>query len=230
VPPLDVLDGFFAKWLKGKGSKAYDRMPKIMSEAQDKQFRSTLPMTQKQTSSLLGHPAAGVGTIGGKPGGNGTFVNSGAETSKQYKANPTTQQGFTAYAGAPVKADTRLAGSGTVTLKMTCSLPRGQVAATLFDVGPESAAGKVITLGLLDLRFRDSLAVAKDVPMGAPFTAKVTLRPQDYVLAKGHHLVLTIAGSDAVWGVPDAVAGQQIAVLPGSVLSLPIGSAGSVLR
>lgn len=230
VPPLDVLDGFFAKWLKGKGSKAYDRLPKIMSEAQDKQFRSTLPMTQKQTSSLLGHPAAGVGTIGGKAGGNGTFVNSGAETSKQYKANPTTQQGFTAYAGAPVKADTRLAGSGTVTLKMTCSLPRGQVAATLFDVGPESAAGKVITLGLLDLRFRDSLAVAKDVPMGAPFTAKVTLRPQDYVLAKGHHLVLTIAGSDAVWGVPDAVAGQQIAVLPGSVLSLPIGSAGSVLR
>ncbi|MDQ1711589.1 MAG: uncharacterized protein QOE45_1039 [Frankiaceae bacterium] len=229
VPPLDVLDGFFAKWLKGRTSKEYERFPKIMSEAQDKSFRSTLPMTAPQTSLVLAHPAAGAGTLGVKGTGNGTFVNSGAEASKRYKANPTAQQGFTAYTGAAVRKDTRLAGSGSVVLRMTCSLPRGQVAATLFDVGPEATAGKVITLGLLDLRFRDSLAVAKDVPTGAPFNATVTLRPQDYVLAAGHHLVLTIAGSDAVWGVPDAVAGQQIAVLAGSVLRLPLGTAGAVL-
>jgi X-Pro dipeptidyl-peptidase len=230
VRPVEYLDGFFAKWLKGRKSAEFERLPKIMSEAQDKQFRSTLPMTARQATFALAHPSAGVGTLGATGTGNGTFVNSGAETSKRYKADPTTQQGFTAYAGAPVKAATRLAGSGSVALRLTCSLPRGQLAATLFDVGPEAATGKVITLGLLDLRFRDSLAVAKDVPIGTPFTATVTLRPQDYVLPAGHHLVLTVAGSDAVWGVPDAVAGQQLAVLPGSVLSLPLGAASAVLH
>jgi X-Pro dipeptidyl-peptidase len=156
-------------------------------------------------------------------------VNSGTETSKTYKSDPTTQTGFTAYASPAFRKDTRLAGTGSVVLRLTCSLPRGQVAATLFDVAPEGGTSKVVTLGLLDLRFRDSLAVAKDVPSG-PFGATVTLRPQDYVVPAGHHLVLTIAGSDVVWGVPDAVAGQQIAVLPGSVLRLPLGTAGAVVR
>jgi X-Pro dipeptidyl-peptidase len=201
-----------------------------MSEAQDKQFRATLPMTQKQTSYVLTHPGSGVGVLGGKGPGSGTFVNSGGETSKAYKADPTTQAGYTAYAGAPVRKDTRLAGSGSAVLDLTCSLPRGQLAVTLFDLAPEASAKPVvITLGLLDLRFRDSLAVAKDVPTAAPFRATVTLRPQDYVLKAGHHLVLTVAGSDVVWGVPDPVAGQQVAVLPTSLLRLPLGSAGNVL-
>lgn len=229
VAPLEYLDGFFAKWLKGAKSKAYDKLPKVMSEAQDKQFRSTLPMTQKQTAFFLAHPGTGVGTLGARGTGNGTFVNSGAETSKTYKADPTTQTGYTAYAAAPVRKDTRLAGAGSVTLSLTCSLPRGQVAVTLFDVAPETKAAKVITLGLLDLRFRNSLAVASDVPTGGAFTATVALRPQDYVIPAGHHLVLTVAGSDVVWGVPDPVSGQQIAVLPASVLRLPLGTAGSVL-
>jgi predicted acyl esterase len=229
VAPLEYLDGFFAKWLKGAKDRAWERLPKIMTQAQDKQFRSTLPMTAKQTKYVLSHPATTIGALGKAGGGDGTFVNSGGETSKTYKRDPSTQTGFTAYAGTPVRTDTRLAGSGSVALKLTCSLPRGQVAATLFDVGPESAAGTVITLGLLDLRFRDSLATAKDVPTGTPFTATVTLRPQDYILKAGHKLVLTVAGSDAVWGVPDPVAGQQIAVLAGSVLSLPLAGAGSVL-
>ena len=46
---------------------------------------------------------------------------------------------------------------------MSCSLPRGQVAATLFDVTGDGTAGTVITLGLLDLRFRDSLAALSKV-------------------------------------------------------------------
>jgi X-Pro dipeptidyl-peptidase len=229
TPTLEYLDGFYAKWLKGAKDKAWERLPKIMSQAQDKQFRSTLPMTVKQTRYALSHPGSTVGVLGKAGSGNGTFVNSGGETSKAYKADPSTQAGYTAYASAPVRADTRIAGSGSVALKLTCSLPRGQLAATLFDVGPEATKGTVITLGLLDLRFRDSLATAKDVPMGTPFTATVTLRPQDYVLKAGHKLVLTVAGSDVVWGVPDAVSGQQIAVLAGSTLSLPQVGAGSVL-
>jgi X-Pro dipeptidyl-peptidase len=228
VAPIEYLDGFFAKWLKGAKDKSFEQLPKIMSEAQDKQFRATLPMTQKQTTYVLSHPATGIGVLGGKGSGNGTFVNSGTETSKVYKADVSTQRGFTAYATGAVRKDVRLSGSGSVSLNLTCSLPRGQLAATLLDVDGEATSGTVITLGLLDLRFRDSLAVAKDVPSGT-FKATVTLRPQDYVLKAGHRLVLTIAGSDAVWGVPDPVAGQQIAILAGSVLRLPLGSAGSVL-
>jgi X-Pro dipeptidyl-peptidase len=230
VTPIEYLDGFFAKWLKGAKDRSFEKLPKIMSEAQDKQFRATLPMTGKQTAYVLSHPAGTIGALGGKGSGSGTFVNSGTETSKTYKSDPTTQRGFTAYAAAPVRRDTRLAGAGSATLRLTCSLPRGQLAVTLLDAGPEGATPVVVTLGLLDLRFRDSLAVAKDVPTTGPFTATVALRPQDYVLKAGHHLVLTVAGSDVVWGVPDPVAGQQVAVLAGSVLRLPLGSAGDVLR
>jgi X-Pro dipeptidyl-peptidase len=232
VFPVDVreyLDGFFATWLKGRRPGGFAAMPKIMTQAQDKSFRTTLPFTAKQTAYPMSHPGTGVGLLGKAGAGSGTFVNSGTETSKTYKSDPTTQTGFTAYASPAFRKDTRLAGTGSVALRLTCSLPRGQVAATLFDVAPEGGAATVITLGLLDLRFRDSLAVAKDVPAG-PFGATVTLRPQDYVVPAGHHLVLTVAGSDAVWGVPDPVAGQQVAVLPGSVLRLPLGTAGAVVR
>ena len=231
--PVDVreyLDGFFGKWLKGAKSKDFDRTPKILSQAQDKSFRTTLPMTIGQTAYPMSHPGTGLGVLGKAGTGDGTFVNSGGETSKVYKSDVSTQRGFTAYASAPLRRDTRIAGSGTVQLRLSCSLPRGQVAATLFDLPAEGTAGTVITLGLLDLRFRDSLATAKDVPTTAPFTAVVTLRPQDYVVPAGHRLVLTVAGSDVVWGVPDPVNGQQMAVLPGSVLRLPQTSAGAVIE
>lgn len=224
VPPRDYLDAFFARWLKGASPKALARIPKVLSEAQDKTFRTTLPMTRAQTSFALAHPGTGPGTLGRKGSGNGTFVNTGTETSKVYKDDPTTQRGFTAYVSAPVAKPTRLTGSGLADLRLTSSMARGQVAVTLFDVGPEKDP-VVVTLGLLDLRFRDSLATPKDVPVGTPFRAAVTLRPQDYVLARGHSLVLTVAGSDVVWGVPDQQAGQQIAVLPSSVLRLPLGPA-----
>jgi X-Pro dipeptidyl-peptidase len=218
----EYLDKFFATHLKGARNTGLERIPRVLTQAQDGVFRTSLPMTVKQTAFSLAHPAAGVGTLGAKGTGSGTFTNTNSETSKRFKSDPTTQQGFTAYATTPFRKDTRLAGSGSVTLRLTCSLPRGQVAATLLDVSPEQTAAKVVTLGLLDLRFRDSLAAPKDVPVGAPFTATVTLRPQDYVVKAGHRLVLTVAGSDVVWGVPDVAAGQQIAVLPDSVLRLPL--------
>ncbi|HEX8001770.1 MAG TPA: CocE/NonD family hydrolase [Mycobacteriales bacterium] len=224
VAPAEYLDAFFAKHLKGARNTGLERIPRVLSQAQDKEWRASLPLTAPQTAFSLAHPAAGVGTLGRKGTGNGTFVNSGGESSKAFKSDPTTQRGFTAYATEPFKKDTRLAGSGSVTLRLTCSLPRGQVAATLLDLGPESTAAKVVTLGLLDLRFRDSLATPKDVPTGTPFLATVTLRPQDYVVAAGHRLVLAVAGSDVVWGVPDAVSGQQVEVLPDSVLRLPLVS------
>ena len=226
----EYLDKFYAKHLKGARNTGLERIPKVLSQAQDGAFRTTLPMTARQTSFSLAHPTGAVGTLGPKGSGNGTFVNSGTETSKAFKNDPLTQRGFTAYATAPFRTATRLAGSGSVTLRLTSSMPRGQIAATLLDLGPESTAGKVVTLGLLDLRFRDSLATPKDVPTGKAFTATVTLRPQDYVVQPGHRLVLAIAGSDVVWGVPDVLTGQQIAVLPDSVLRLPLGGTGSVVR
>lgn len=229
MSPAEYLDLFFATHLK-RAKTGLHKVPRVLSQAQDGQWRTTLPMTTRQTPYALAHPTTGVGTLGPKGQGTGTFVNSGGETSKTFKTDPTTQRGFTAYATAPFKHATRLAGSGSVTLRMTSSLPRGQVAATLLDLGPESTEATVVTLGLLDLRFRDSLETPKDVPVGSVFTATVTLRPQDYVVEPGHRLVLAIAGSDVVWGVPDAVSGQQMAVLAESVLRLPLVAPGHVLR
>jgi X-Pro dipeptidyl-peptidase len=233
--PVDLreyLDGFFAKWLKGAKDKAFDRLPKVMSQAQDKQFRGTLPANVRPVRYPMAHPSTdAAGTLGTPNTGDGRFFNSGGETSKVYKTDPLLERNFVSFVAPPARKDTRIVGSGSVQLTLRCSLPRGQVAATLFDLAPESSgAATVITLGLLDLRFRDSLGVAKDVPTTGPFKATVTLRPQDYVLKAGHRLVLAIAGSETVWGVPDPVAGQQLTVQAGSVLLLPEVSAGGILR
>ena len=80
---------------------------------------------------------------------------------------------------------------------------------------------RVVTLGLLDLRYARSLAAPTALVPGAHQRVTITLRPQDAVVAAGHSLVLVLAGSDAVWGLPDPLVGQQYTVTA-PVLALPL--------
>jgi predicted acyl esterase len=212
VDPFAYLDLFLARHLKGVRDPRLDQVPRVLTESSDRRFRTTLPLGPPGTTIPLGAPL---------PGGTGSFVNTGTETSKVFKADVTAQRGFAAYAH-PVRRDTRLAGAGEAVLRLTTTLPRGQVVVTLLDLPPESDAATVVTLGLLDLRFRDSLTAPKDVPVGTPLTVRVPLRPNDYVLRQGHRLVVAVAGSDVVWGVPDSTVGQTVTVLPGSAVRLPL--------
>ncbi len=210
--PARYLELFLDRHLKGVRDPLLDRVPKVLTESSDQLFRSTLPLDAPRTSFRLVDPL---------PGGSRTFVNTGTQTSRVFKRNPAAQAGFVAY-GLPVTRDTRLTGSGEAVLRLSSSLPRGQAAVTLLDLPPGATEGTPIARGLLDLRFRNSLSTPEDVPTTGVFTARVALRPTDYVLRAGHRLVVAVAGSDVVWGVPDPVNGQVLTVHPDSVLRLPL--------
>jgi X-Pro dipeptidyl-peptidase len=200
--PVDVrgyLDDFFARYLKGAAAPGLERVPKVLSQGFDKTWRTSLPLTASPTTfSFRGEPA--------------TFVNTGTQTSKAFKqAELGSDPGTLAYTTAPFPTARRLAGGGTVTADVAMDGVRGQLDATLLDVAPDGIL-RVVTLGLLDLRYNDSLAAPRNLVPGVKMRATVTLRPQDAVIAKGHRLALVLAGSEAVWGVPDPMTGQQYSV------------------
>jgi X-Pro dipeptidyl-peptidase len=174
-------------------------VPKVLSQGFDKKWRSSLPMTVAPTTfSFRGEP--------------GSFVNTGTQTSKAFKQEPLGSDPATlTYTTAALPADRRLAGGGAVTVDLAVDGVRGQLDATLLDVAPDGSL-RVITLGLLDLRYSDTLAAPRNLTPGQKMRATVTLRPQDAVVAKGHRLALVLAGSEAVWGVPDPMTGQRYTV------------------
>lgn len=207
--PVDFrayLDAFFAEHLKGVTGLA--RFPKVLSQGFDGRWRTSLPLTVKPTVTEF-------------RGETRTFVNTGQQTSKAWKELPFgTDPATVADAGPPLTRATRLVGGGTVTATVTVDGVRGQLDATLVDVAPDGSQ-RVITLGLLDLRYAGSLASPANLVPGRPVTATVTLRPQDAVIAKGHRIGLVLAGSEAVWGVPDPAVGQRYSI--GAVtLRLPL--------
>lgn len=209
--PVDFrsyLDDFFARHLKGEKAPGLDRIPKVLSQSFDKTWRTSLPLTAAPTTFRFASDGR-------------TFVNTGTETSKAFKQAPSdTNPATLAYASAPLPKPTRLAGGGTVTVDVAVDSVRGQLDATLLDIAPDGKQ-RVVTLGLLDLRYAGSLTAPRNLTPGQRLTATITLRPQDAVFAAGHRIAVVLAGSEVVWGVPDAVSGQRYSV--GAVtLKLPL--------
>jgi predicted acyl esterase len=198
VNAREYLDAFYARYLKGAPARVLGPFPKVLSQGYDGKWRTTLPLTTRPTVF-----AGNVST---------SFVNSGTETSKAFKELPLATDPKTATLVSPrLRTAVRLVGGGTVTVQVTVESVRGQLDATLLDVAPDDSV-RVITLGLLDLRYADSLAAPHDLVPGATTQVTVTLRPQDVVIAKGHRIAIVLAGSEAVWGLPDPVVGQQYQV------------------
>jgi X-Pro dipeptidyl-peptidase len=198
VRALDYLDAFFDRYLKGAPASVLRPFPKVLSQGYDGKWRTKLPLTTKPTRFS--------GAV------EQTFVNSGTETSKTFKQLPVgTDPKTVTVVSAPFKTARRLVGSGEVTVDLSVQAVRGQLDATLLDVAPDDSV-RVVTLGLLDLRYADSLSAPRALVPGEVRRVTVTLRPQDAVVAAGHRLALVLAGSEVVWGVPDPVVGQLYAV------------------
>ncbi|MDP9182850.1 MAG: CocE/NonD family hydrolase [Actinomycetota bacterium] len=198
VSATDYLDAFFARHLQGAPASVLRPFPKTLSQGYDGKWRTSLPLATRATE-LTGNVGA-------------TFVNTGTETSKAFKELPLATDPKTATLVSPLmRKAVRLVGGGTVTVDVVVQSVRGQLDATLLDVAPDDSV-RVVTVGLLDLRYADSLSAPRNLVPGARNRVTITLRPQDAVIAKGHRLAIVLAGSEAVWGLPDAVVGQQYAV------------------
>jgi predicted acyl esterase len=201
VDAREYLDAFYARYLKGAPASVLRPFPTVLSQGYDAKWRTSLPLT----APLTHFPLTGTSV---------TFVNTGTETSKVYKQLPVAAvpgtQGWVVSA-PPLRRPRRLAGGGRVVVDVAVTGLRGQLDATLLDVAPDGGL-RVVTLGLLDLRYADSLAAPHALVPGQTKRVTVTLRPQDAVIAAGHHLALVLTGSDVVWGLPDPEVGQAYVV------------------
>jgi X-Pro dipeptidyl-peptidase len=220
-----LLNRFFDQTLLGVPTDVRSR-PVVLSQTRDaKTSGAFLPSDRWPPAGTklrlgLGRGATG-GTLGaGAAAGTvGAFTDSGLVTEEAALEAPALEQGWQWYLGEPVKADTRIAGTPLLRLRLTDSAAHGHLAPVLVDVGPDGAT-KVVSRGFLDLRYRDGLATAVAVPP-TPVSATVRLAPQDHVLRAGHKLGLLVAGSDAAWAVSDAP-GATVTLLAGSELEVPV--------
>jgi predicted acyl esterase len=199
--PVDTrayLDAFYAVHLKGAPASALKAFPRVLSQAYDGRWRTTLPLTARPTTLAFD--------------GSVSFVSTGTESSKAFKELPAgTDPRTAALVSAPLTKPLRLVGGGTVTVDVAVDSVRGQLDATLLDVAPDGTQ-RVVTLGLLDLRYVGSLAAPRALVPGEKRRVTITLRPQDALVAVGHRLAVVLAGSEVVWGLPDPVVGQRFTV------------------
>jgi X-Pro dipeptidyl-peptidase len=206
VDAREYLDAFYARYLKGAPASVLRPFPRVLSQGYDGKWRTSLPLNVRERLSVKG---------------SASFVNTGTQSSKAFKkALVAGDPALAQWATAPFRSARRLAGGGELSVDVAVMSTRGQLAATLLDRAPDGSS-RVVTLGLLDLRYARSLAAPTALVPGEHQRVTVTLRPQDAVIGAGHSLVLVLAGSDVVWGLPDPVAGQQYTV-SAPVLALPL--------
>lgn len=207
----DYLDAFFDRWLKGKPASVLAPFPPMLSEANDGTFRTTLPLSVRKTVTHIAPQGA-------------MFVNSGAETERAVRESGSTSSTSSYYLHLmpAVSHDVRLTGTATARVRATSTALRGQLDGALIDIGPAGEA--LIGIAMMDLRYRDNPGVAKSLVPNEPFSATLAFTPQDYVIKAGHQLALVLAGSEAVWGVPDPEVGQAVTVKD-IVLSMPLVTA-----
>lgn len=198
VDPRAYLDAFYAVHLKGAPASTLKPFPRVLSQGSDAKWRTSLPLMARPTTLAFD--------------GTASFMSSGTESSKLFKELPAgTDPRTAALVTAPLTRAVRLVGGGTVTVDVVVDSVRGQLDATLLDVAPDGTQ-RVVTLGLLDLRYAASLAAPHALVPGEQRRVVVTLRPQDAVVPKGHRLAVVLAGSEVVWGVPDPLVGQRYTV------------------
>jgi X-Pro dipeptidyl-peptidase len=218
TPPIDAgkyLAAFFDVHLKGKSPSLLASFPRILTEGSDEKWRTTLPTALRPTTWRF------------PPG---SFVNTGAETSKIFKTLPGGMKtpAMATWTTPALAKPVRIVGPSFVTASTAVMGVRGQLDATLLDVDATGTA-RVLTLGLLDLRYYEDPAAPRSIRPGEPMSVRLRLRPIDVVVGAGHHLELVLTGSEAVWGVPDPEVGQDYTLTHVS-LSVPTTSTGAVYR
>ena len=121
----------------------------------------------------------------------------------------------------PLAAPVALVGNPMAWLEVTSASPSATVAVDLWDVpGDDVCAGRLVSFGAADLRFRNDPFRGEDVPVGVPQGTRVDMHAAAWVVPAGHRLAVTLsaAGEHGASGRPAAgtltVGGASHVLLP----------------
>lgn len=108
--------------------------------------------------------------------------------------------------GAPLEGDLTILGAPRLRLELAADRPFGQVAARICDVAPDGRS-TLITLGLLNLRFRSGFHASVPLEPGQPCDIAIELDHAAYKVPAGHCLRLALSPGywPFVWPEPGAV-------------------------
>jgi X-Pro dipeptidyl-peptidase len=106
-------------------------------------------------------------------------------------------------------------------MTMTLDRDHGHLTPLLVDVAPDGTT-KTVSRGFLNLNYRNGLSRAEALPVGRPFRATVTFKPQDQFFRRGHRAGVLVQGSNTVWAVPDDPGATYALDLARSSLALPL--------
>jgi X-Pro dipeptidyl-peptidase len=193
-----LLDAFFEHTLKGVDN-GIESQPPVLTEGSDGVFREETSWPPPGTTTRTIELPEGKWTETGT---------SNEETGEPYHVTETLMD------------DLRIAGAPVLHARVSVDAEHGHLTPTLVDVAPDGTTTP-ITRGFLNLRYRNGLEREEPVPPNTPVTATVTFSPQDTIVPAGHRVGLILAGSNAVWAVPDQPAGQTFRLESGSRLELP---------
>ncbi len=193
-----LLDTFFDHTLKGIDNGIEDTAP-VLTEGSDGVFRDEPSWP---------------------PPGTTTHTIELPETKWTETGGSTEETGEPFHVTEPLVRDLRIAGAPVLRATVTVDADHGHLTPTLVDIAPDGTATP-ITRGFLNLRYRNGLEREEPVRVNTPVAATVTFSPQDAIVPAGHRIGLILAGSNAVWAVPDQPAGQTFRLETGSRLELP---------
>lgn len=119
----------------------------------------------------------------------------------------------------PLPKPTALIGAPRVRLSVASDKPYGQMAVRLCDVAPDGAS-TLITLGLLNLQFRDGFETAKELVPGQAYDVTLDLDQAAYKVPAGHRLRLSISPSywPFIWPEP----GETTLTISQGTVALPV--------
>jgi len=119
----------------------------------------------------------------------------------------------------PLHEATAIVGAARVRLHISADTSYGQIAVRLCDVAPDGAS-TLISLGLLNLQFRDGFETAKALEPGQAYAVALDLDQAAYQVPKGHRLRLSI--SPSYWPFVWPERGDSVLTISQGVLELPV--------
>jgi X-Pro dipeptidyl-peptidase len=210
-----LLDRFFDRTLEDVAN-GIESEPPVLTEGRSASEPST--GFRSETS----WPPPGVQEVRlGLGQGTASFRDLAASTEERSTRMPDAQTDWFFFQGEPLAGDRRMTGSAVLDLTLELDRNHGHLTPILVDVAPDGTT-ETVSRGFLNLLYRNGLARSEAVPVGEPFRAQVTFKPQDQTFRAGHRIGVLVQASNTIWAVPDDPGATYTLDLSRSALVVPL--------